>query len=323
MILISSIVILGVLCQYGCGSSDGDQIHGSVPNKSEIDKRSSRYGKLDKALQDYFVAYGIPGGLDDWRGRFTILTKHIDSTENTAQKVSYENLLGRVMQDLSIRNIARKVGSSSSSTFSLYVHKMMAVSRVLQYMDAIHKNTSFPNREEFIREYEALIKKLVDNVTTQKGFVNPGQRYHEFGNTVGLMVQIAREYLHKTSPKSTDPEKINQQALRLATNIYELDQLKQVPYDVLREKMGTKVFKSLSNLLMHCSHNNMDIFPGLEEAILDKCYAGLLLYQKAIAELLETGDIGDKSASKADFDELLKTIAEIVAEAVRAAERAV
>jgi hypothetical protein len=321
MILISSIVILGVLSQSGCGSPDGSVIHGSVPKKSEIDKRSSRYGKLDKALQDYFVAYGIPGGLDGWRERFALFSRHIDAEENTAKKVSYENLLGRVMQDLSIRNIARKVGYGSSSMFSLYVQKFMGVLRAFQYLDAISKDTSFPNKEEFMREYEMQIKTLVEFVIIEKGSLTPGQRYSEYGNTVGLMVKIFGDYLQKTSPNSTDPLAINEQALRHATRIYELDQLKEVPYAVLRTKMGVNAFKSLSNLLMHCSHNSSDILPGLEEALVDKCYSGLILYERALAQLLETGDIGEKSASRADFHELLKTIADIVVEATRAAER--
>jgi hypothetical protein len=316
-----SIVFIIVVNHSGCGSPSNEQASGLVSTKSKNDKRSARYGKLEKSLEDYFVAYGIPGGSEGWKDRFKLFTNHIDSLTDPEVKVSYENLLGRVLQDLTIRDTRRKVGSSSSWTFSPHVHLFMSICRALSYVEHIRSTDSFPHKDEFIREYYILAKTLTNTLTSEIGGLHPGQRFTGFFDSVGLMQKLVLDASPKSPPGSPDAQKLVEEALRFATDIYELDGLKVVPNTVINGDFDQQLFKSLSKLKANCSHND-HVLPGLTEQIVDKCYAGLQAYKKGLEKVLITGDASFGSEGRQEFDNLLKINKEILglAEKVAIAE---
>lgn len=304
-------VFIIVVNHSGCGSPANEQASGLVSTKSKGDKRSARYGKLEKSLDEYFVAYGVPGGSEGWKDRFKILTNYLNTLTDPETKVSYENLLGRVLQDLTIRDTRRKVGASAAWTFSPHVHMFMAICRVLSYIEHIRATDSFPHKDEFIREYNMLAKTLTSTLTSEIGSLHPGQRFTGFFESVGLTQKIVLDALPKPPPGSPDAQKNAEESLRFATDIYELDKLKVVPHSVLNGDFDQQLSHSLTKLKGNCSHNDY-VLPGLTEQIVDKCYAGLQAYKKGLEKVLITGDASIGSDGRQEFENLLKINKEIL-----------
>jgi len=96
----------------------------------------------------------------------------------------------------------------------------------------------------------------------------------------------------------------------LATEIYELDKLKEVPQRVLTGDFAPEHYKALTTILLNCSHND-HMLPGLTEQIVDKCYAALLAYKQGIDKVLSTGDLSESSPARAEFDTIAKINKEI------------
>ena len=303
------LILVFVSNHEGCGSNSTDKASTVVPTKSNVDKRSSRTGKLEKSLQEYYIAYGIDDGASDWNERLKVFLNHVQSLNDANSKSQLENVMGRVLQDLTIRLTRRKVGSTSALMFSPLVHIFMAICRAVGYSQLVQSSDSFPHKAEFIQEYDKFITTSIGVLTTELGGLNPGQRFASFTDNVGLMQRLAAAALKKADP-SADPKKIDEQALKLGTEIYELDKLKVVPQAILNGVFLNEHFKALSTLLINCSHND-HMLPGLMEQIVDKCYAGLLAYKQGLEKLFNTGDFNDGSAAHLEFDSIAKINKEI------------
>lgn len=300
---------------FGCsGSSSGTT--GTTPTMTKDQKRTSRYEKIKKSLDDYFLAYGTPGGSDGWNPRFQSFIKTIDTETNTDRKILFENTLGRVVQDLNMRQVRSKVGASPASVFSFFVHKLMGVCRALDYLALIRSSTDFPSKGAFITEYNTFIDDSLYGLTADSNQFHPGERLTSFGNTVGIMQKIGCDSLGKMKEPCEDS--VQEKTLRLATDIYELHQLRNVPNRALNGKFTRNDLNALDKLLMNCRRHDATL-PGLYEAVVDKCYTGLVAYAAGLANLYETGLIGPGTVAQDQFDFVGKTVKEILAEGTRIA----